>query len=224
MNPGKNKIFVTCNASDKRTGAVLSWGPSWESAQPIVFDSMQLNSTQKNYPVHKKEMLAVVRALKKWCSDLLGFHFLVFTDHRTLENFDTQKDLSHRQTCWMEHLSQFDMTIHYIHGEDNTVADALSHLPDDPCEGEPEDVDVADLPLQWDTWLKSETSCNAVLTISADEYFLCDICLGYKTDSFCQKLSMADKSIPGIQLENELWYIGDRLVIPCYGSLCEDLF
>jgi hypothetical protein len=35
---------------------------------------------------------------------------------------------------------------------------------------------------------------------------------------------MADESIPGIRLENELWYIGDRLVIPRYGTLCEDLF
>ncbi len=33
----------------------------------------------------------------------------------------------------MEEMAQFDMTINYIHGEDNTVADALSHLPDNPC-------------------------------------------------------------------------------------------
>ena len=43
VNPGGNKIFVTTDASDLRTGAVLSWGPTWESAQPIAFDSMQLN-------------------------------------------------------------------------------------------------------------------------------------------------------------------------------------
>jgi hypothetical protein len=104
------------------------------------------------------------------------------------------------------------------------VADALSRLPDDPCEKEPKDVDVADSPVRWNTWLKSETSCNAILTISADESFLRDVRVGYKTNSFCQKLSVADKSIPGIQFENELWYIGDRLVIPHYGTLREDLF
>jgi hypothetical protein len=32
INPGENKIFVTCNTSDYRTGAVLSWGSSWELA------------------------------------------------------------------------------------------------------------------------------------------------------------------------------------------------
>jgi hypothetical protein len=93
-SPGDNKIFVTCDASDLRTGAVLSWGPSWESARPVAFDSMQLKDVQKNYPVHEKEMLAIVHALKKWRSDLLGSQFIVYTDHQTLENFDTQKDLS----------------------------------------------------------------------------------------------------------------------------------
>jgi hypothetical protein len=56
INPGSNKIFVTCDASDWRTGATLSFGPTWETAQPVVFDSMQLKAaertiryTRKNY-------------------------------------------------------------------------------------------------------------------------------------------------------------------------------
>jgi hypothetical protein len=92
--PGDNRIFVTCDASDLRTDAVLSWGPTWETTRPVAFDLMQLKDAQKNYPVHEKEMLAIVRALKKWHSDLLGSEFIVYTDHRTLENFDSQKDLS----------------------------------------------------------------------------------------------------------------------------------
>lgn len=90
---------------------------------------MQLKGAEKNYPVHEKELLAIIRALKKWRADLLGTHFYVYTDHRTLENFDTQKDLSRRQLRWQEFISQYDMTITYIRGEDNTVADALSRLP-----------------------------------------------------------------------------------------------
>jgi hypothetical protein len=61
-NPGKNKIFVTCDASDWRTGATLSFGPTWESACPVAFDSMQLKGAEKNYPVHEKEMLAIIWA------------------------------------------------------------------------------------------------------------------------------------------------------------------
>jgi hypothetical protein len=146
---------------------------------------MQLNDAQKNYPIYEKEMLAIVRALKKWQSDLLRSQFIVYTDHWTLENFETQKDLSCWQACWMEHLSQFDMSIHYICGEDNTVADALSRLPADACEIVGKDVDVADSSLRWDSWLKMQTSCNAILTISADKSFLNDVHEGYKHDEFC---------------------------------------
>jgi hypothetical protein len=51
------------------------------------FDSMQLKRTEKNYPVHEKEMLVIILALKKWHSDLMGTEFTIYTDHKTLENF-----------------------------------------------------------------------------------------------------------------------------------------
>jgi hypothetical protein len=34
------KIFVTTDASNKRSGGVLSFGPTWETARHIAFDSM----------------------------------------------------------------------------------------------------------------------------------------------------------------------------------------
>jgi hypothetical protein len=131
----KNKIFVTMNASDYQSGAVLSFGTSWETAHPVAFDSMTFKGAELNYPVHEKELLAIIRALKKWHSDLLGVPFEVFTDHRMLENFDRQKHLSRRQARWMEFLSQYEFKITYIAGDDNTCADALSRTvfpSDDP--------------------------------------------------------------------------------------------
>jgi hypothetical protein len=116
-NMGDNKIFVTCDASDRRTGAVLSYGPTWESARPVAYDSMALKSAQLNYPVHEKELLAIIRALKKWRSDLLGAPITIYTDHHTLENFDHQKDLSRRQARWQEFLAQYDHHIVYIPGK-----------------------------------------------------------------------------------------------------------
>ena len=91
---------------------------------------MQLGQAEKNYPIHEKDLLAVVRALKKWWSDLLGTKFTVYTDHQTLEYFDTQHDLSRQQLHWQEFMSQYDMNIVYICGEDNCVTDALLHIPE----------------------------------------------------------------------------------------------
>ena len=105
---------------------MLSFGPSWELAWPITFDSLQLKPAEHHYPVHKKELLAIVRALKKWCADLLGTPIHIYTDHHTLENFNTQKDLSCCQLHWQEFLLQYDIQMTYIWGEDNTITDTLS--------------------------------------------------------------------------------------------------
>ena len=71
-SPGENKIFMTCDASNWHTGARLSFGPTLEIARPVAYDSMQLNGAEKNYPIHEKELLTIIRALKKWRTDLLG--------------------------------------------------------------------------------------------------------------------------------------------------------
>ena len=90
VNPNGNKIFVTCDVSDWHTGGVLSFGPTWGMAWLVAFDSMQLKGTEKNYPVHEKEQMVIVRELKKWCSDLLGSEIVIYTNHQTLEIFNTQ--------------------------------------------------------------------------------------------------------------------------------------
>ena len=46
-----NKIFVACNASDWWTGVCLSFGKTWETAQPVAY---QLSNAEKNYPIHEK--------------------------------------------------------------------------------------------------------------------------------------------------------------------------
>jgi hypothetical protein len=213
-NMGDNKVFVTCDASDWRKGATLSVGTSWELARPVAFDSMQLKGPEKNYPVHEKELLAIIRALKKWRSDLLGIPITVYTNHRTLENFDTQRDLSRRQLRWQEFMSQYDMTITYIQGEDNTVADALSRVPDGAYLGETLDTDMG----------SKTPGIHAILSITTDPTVLRMIQDGYEVDEFCQKLIKAPASTLGVTTANGLWYIGDRLLIPRYGNIREELF
>ena len=80
-NLGENEVFITCDVSNWQMGATLSVGTSWELGRPVTFNSMQLKGTEKNYPAHKKELLAVICALKKWRSDLLGIPIYVYTDH-----------------------------------------------------------------------------------------------------------------------------------------------
>ena len=126
MQTPEMKIFVTTDASEKATGAVLSFGKTWEMAWPVAFESMMLKGAELNYPVHEKELLAILHMLQKWKVDLLGSKFLVYTDHKTLLNFNTQRELSRRQARWMEEHAIYDCKFVYVKGEDNTMADSLS--------------------------------------------------------------------------------------------------
>ncbi len=93
----ENKIFVATNASDTVTSTVLSFGPIWEAAWPVAFNSKTMKDTELNYPVHEKGLLAIICALCKWRTNLLRSPFIIYTDHKTLLNFNTQKDLSWHQ-------------------------------------------------------------------------------------------------------------------------------
>ena len=51
-----NKIFVTTDASNKCSEAVLSFGALWETALPVAYNSMTLKGAELNYLIHEKEL------------------------------------------------------------------------------------------------------------------------------------------------------------------------
>jgi reverse transcriptase-like protein/integrase-like protein/chromodomain-containing protein len=247
------KIFLTTDASDFRSGAVLSFGTSWESARPVAFDSMTFKAAELNYPVHEKEMLAIIRALKRWRSDLIGVPFYIFTDHKTLENFHNQKDLSRRQARWMEFISQYDGKIVYVKGEDNSVADALSRLPDNSYTTTPSSSSaelssthayhsphhsgvIASIlstnsihPMEaasslCATGFEEFSSSGSSLSISTDESLLQQIRAGYEHDPFVSSLRAAAPGMKNIIHRDGFWFIGQRLVIPKVTAIREALF
>ena len=60
------KIFITTDASDFHSGAVLAFGKTWKTAHLIAFNSMMFKRAELNYPMHEKWMLAIIQALWKW--------------------------------------------------------------------------------------------------------------------------------------------------------------
>jgi len=55
---------VKADASNYATGGVLSMKCSDELWRPVAFISKSLSNTERNYKIHDKEMLAVVRCLE----------------------------------------------------------------------------------------------------------------------------------------------------------------
>jgi hypothetical protein len=119
-------VWVVCDASKTGVGSMYGQGPSWDQSRPAGFMSKKFTSAQQHYAVHELETLAILETLHKWEDKLVGLKFHVITDHKALEFFKTQVQLSNRQRRWMDYMSRFNFDITYIKGEYNKVADCLS--------------------------------------------------------------------------------------------------
>jgi len=60
-----------------------------EKWRPVAFISKSLSNTERNYEIHNKEMLAVVRCLEAWRHFLerVAIKFKIWTDHKNLKYF-----------------------------------------------------------------------------------------------------------------------------------------
>jgi hypothetical protein len=96
-----------CDASDYAVGVVL--GQRVEKLPHVIYyASKTLNDAQLNYSTTKKELLAVVFALDKFRSYLLGSKVLVYLDHATLKYFLSKKDAKSRLIWQILLLQEFD--------------------------------------------------------------------------------------------------------------------
>ena len=90
---------VEADASNYATGGVLLIKGSNELWRPVAFISKSLSDTERNYEIHDKEMLAVVKCLEVWKHFLEGatMKFEIWTDHKNLEYFMKVQKLNRRQ-------------------------------------------------------------------------------------------------------------------------------
>ncbi|XP_052297041.1 uncharacterized protein LOC127902243 [Citrus sinensis] len=77
----------------------------------IYYASKTLDSAQMNYSTTEKELLAVVFALNKFRSYLLGSKSVVFTDHAAVRYLMSKQDAKPRLIRWILLLQEFDLTI-----------------------------------------------------------------------------------------------------------------
>jgi len=66
------EMRVETDASDYAIGRVLLMKYEDERWRPVAYISKSLSNTEKNYEIHDKEMLAVIRCLEAWRHFLEG--------------------------------------------------------------------------------------------------------------------------------------------------------
>jgi len=123
-------FWIKSDSLDFATGAVLSQkSPEDNKWHPIAFLSKSLSPVERNYEIHDKEMLAIVRALEEWRHFVEGAENCceIWTDHKNLQYFMMAKKLNWRQARWSLLLARFDFIMHHRPGKSMGKTDALSH-------------------------------------------------------------------------------------------------
>jgi hypothetical protein len=130
--PDHSKPFrLITDASDFATGAILEQPDALNRWHPVAFHSKSLQPAERNYEIHDKELLAIVRALEIFRHYLEGRDNTteIWTDHGNLVYFFTKQKLTRRQARWSLYLSRFRFIIIHKPGTQNK-SDALSRRPD----------------------------------------------------------------------------------------------
>ena len=119
---------LMCDASIHAVGAVLGQRVD-KKPVAIYYASKTLGGAQVNYSTTEKELLAIVFALEKFRSYLLGSKVIIFTDHAALKFLLNKKETKPRLMRWVLLMQEFDLEIKDRRGVENVVADHLSRLP-----------------------------------------------------------------------------------------------
>ena len=141
VNPDK-PFILRVDASGYAVGASLEQlreGDHKPTAQdvlerksiPVAFMSRKLTEGQRKWTPRELETYAIILALQKWDSWIGLQPVLVLTDHQSLESWakevlDTPSGPVGRRARWHQVFSKYDLTVGYIPGKENTIADILS--------------------------------------------------------------------------------------------------
>ena len=121
-------FILDTDACDISIGAVLSQVQNG-ATHVISYGSRTLNKAEKNYCVTDKELLSVKFFCEYYRQYLLGYPFLIRTDHQALKWLFSLREPKNRIARWIEILSQFDFTIDHRPGKQHSNADSLSRCP-----------------------------------------------------------------------------------------------
>ena len=118
------QFVIETDASGYGLGAVLM-----QDNRPLAFFGQKLSPSAQSKYVYERELMAIVFAIKKWRSYLVGQRFLVRTDQQNLKYLLEQRIVDGEHSKRLYKLLGYDFEIQYKPSPTNSSVDALSRLP-----------------------------------------------------------------------------------------------
>ncbi|SJL01317.1 uncharacterized protein ARMOST_04637 [Armillaria ostoyae] len=111
--------------------------------RPVAFMSKALTTTERNYEIYDKELLAIMLALADWRHYLMGAleDVEIWTDHQNLQYFRKPQKLNRQQARWVTELAEYHFVLKHKPGTANVKADLLSRRSDHD-QGEVDNGDI----------------------------------------------------------------------------------
>ena len=119
------QYILDTDASDVGVGAVLSQIQEGQE-KVVAYYSKTLSPAERNYCVTRRELVAVIKAMKHFRPYLYGQKFRLRTDHASLMWLCRRHEPSHQIARWLELLSEFTYTVEHRKGTKHGNADGLS--------------------------------------------------------------------------------------------------
>ena len=122
------EIIMETDAFEYISTSVMSQYDADGTLHPIAFFSKKHSPAEYNYEIYDKELMAIIRCFKEWCTKLESspHPIRVLSDYKNLKYFMSTKLLSCHQVRWSEFLSRFNFRNIYWPGKAGGKPDALT--------------------------------------------------------------------------------------------------
>ena len=213
--------IVMVDACEYGLGAVLTQQECGREFT-LGFASRTLREVERKYSTIEKELLACVWGIEKFKPYLWGRKFVLKTDHKPLVEILSGRKIKNataRISRLTVKLLEYNFTVVYIPGRQNSRADCLSRLPIPPLEGEEsetavdecfiaavEDTVICASKGDWLSELRKDADLNKVMNLIAEKW--------PKESSLDYTLQMYWKVKDELSIEDGLLVRGDRLIPP----------
>ena len=220
--PQYNKPFyLATNTSAYGVGAILlqegepNPRTNKPTQHPIAYYSATFTPTEQNYDIYERELLAVLKALKHWRPHLAATEIpvTVSTDHANLTFWKNPQNVNRRVARWFTFLQDYNLIIKHVPGKLHVAADMLSRPPVQD-RGEADNSNL--------TLLPPSLFINAAYTLDGPwsdlHWKLVD------QQQLHRALMEKWKESEGVSLQEELWMVQGRVIVPPNEELKRDIF